>query len=361
MITLFIAILGGKIVNRNNTFHCSSHFFFCSNMPTPTWYRCPQWVIPQISLGVVECIVCFTCLCYSLYVYKTYIYRSNNSLSNSLKFMNLFGIIAFLCCGIVECINIYYWNQFYWKYSTIQTLTWYLTYFFWSLGQFMSYLLFLDRIKVSFEDSVYAPSKSTILFLYLLIMLHLLTWSIANFFPFTTLNDVDGNLDNNWLIEFYLSIPITILDIFITICMTYIFTSRLYRVMLIQTVAKTNDYKTRQNNALNTSLIITNQHTKMIKVSVKITILSVTSLISSLILITLRAITYHNKWGTPLDKIHTIWLQIDTIISCLCLVLFLPKTQKGFDLCCCCCNAILSKNIKKSLHRQTMYQLSSSN
>eukprot|EP01084_Bolivina_argentea_P080222 145356_1 len=201
-------------------------------MATPTGYRGPQWVVPQLIIGSTECIICFGSLCYSMYVYKTYqpkqsYKKKTNSLSNSLKFMNAFGIISFLCSSITHCINIYVYNTFYWQYSQIQTLTWYCTYLFWSVAQFISYLLFLDRIIVSFKNSIYEPTKTTILFLYALPITFILTWTAANIVPFFTIHDKDLGLDRNYLIEFYMSIPITILDILITISMTYIFTSRL--------------------------------------------------------------------------------------------------------------------------------------
>merc|ERR1719242_2851084 len=62
--------------------------------------------------------------------------------------------------------------------------------------------------------------------------------------------------------------------------------------------------------------------------------------------------------GDSLLTIGTeIWIQIDTVISCLCLVLFLPRTQRGFDVFCCCCNRMLSRIMKKALQKSTVRSL----
>merc|ERR1719293_381557 len=52
-----------------------------------------------------------------------------------------------------------------------------------------------------------------------------------------------------------------------------------------------------------------------------------------------------------------MWLQVDTMISCVCLLLFLPRTQRGFDVFCCCCNYVLTRIMKKALQIHTVESL----
>eukprot|EP01084_Bolivina_argentea_P113621 202468_1 len=300
-------------------------------------YRNPHYLIPQLYiLGGVEFIVCFVSLCYSLYIYKT---DKQITSKHVLKYMNFFGILSFLCCDISQCINIYYWNVYYWQYSTTQTITWYLTWLFWSCGIFMSYLLFLNRITTTFKQSTFEPSAKTIYYLYSLLFIYGLLWIIACFSPVFTYLFHNITRSLIFKVEFIISIPITIFDILITCSMIYIFVSRLYKLILMQTSMIYNEQYEILNISLNEfdstrmrmSLLWTSRLTQMMKVSVKISILTITSLTSSFILITLRSISFFLSYKSPLAKCAAMWMQFDTIISCLCLLLFLPKTQKGFD------------------------------
>ena len=99
----------------------------------------------------------------------------------------------------------------------------------------------------------------------------------------------------------------------------------------------------------NEPLLVDNKQTAdLVHVSVKITILAITALLSSVILITFRAIVnfmeFHQSLSNPLlyDVFQSFWLQMDTIISCLCLILFLPQTSTVYRILCCCCIGLLS-------------------
>ena len=167
--------------------------------------------------------------------------------------------------------------------------------------------------------------------------------------------------------EFYCSLPIMIIDIIITLSMTFVFVSRLYQLTVSRTqmyhveVSKTftntnNDYE----NSRNEPLLYDDTNRELINVAIKITILTVTSLLSSVILIIFRAIVnfiaFHKSLSNALlyDVFQSFWLQIDTIISCLCFLLFLPKTEKGFKCLCCVCIAMVSKCMRGSLYVTTM-------
>ena len=71
-------------------------------------------------------------------------------------------------------------------------------------------------------------------------------------------------------------------------------------------------------------------------------------------MVLLRATSYFTGWHSPIDKATEIWMQIDTIISCICLTLFLPNTNRLYGLLCCCCNKTSSKAMKYAVKRRTM-------
>lgn len=181
-------------------------------------------------LGCIAIIICLTSLCYSIYVYKTYrpFDNKNQSLSLSLKILNFCGVLSFLLCAISQTIGGYYFNYIYWKWTTVQTLTWHFTYLFWSCGQFFSYLLFLNRIKETFQSSYYSPSKLAIYYIHSLLAIFGITWLVANIVPFMLFFPHDGmTREIMHKIEFYCSLPIMSIDIILIVSMTYMFVSRL--------------------------------------------------------------------------------------------------------------------------------------
>ena len=334
-----------------------------ASMATP--YRNPDWVVPVLIIGSVQIVTCLCSLCYSLYVYKTYhTYHSKKKekLPTRLKIFNFCGILAFLLCAVWQSINGYYYNKIYWEFSTLQTMSWYFTWLFWSIGQFISYLLFLDRIKSSFTGSIYQPSAATKSYLYILLTIFGIVWAIANFLPFLMYIQISDNtsIDRSLVfkVEFYCSIPVGIIDIIITISMVHIFVSRLYKLVLTQTKVDHDDFS---SNSRQEPLLLKDSHLNMIRISVKITILSVTSLLSSVVLFVFRGITYFAyAKGIKSDAeeltglLEALWLRFDTIISCLCLMLFLPKTKKGFKIFCCCCKFCCEKIMEKAVSNHGM-------
>ena len=332
---------------------------------TTSIYRGPHWIVPQLYiLGIIECISCFGCLFYSLYIYKTAnpvkkLKHGKDPLLIRTRYIHCIAISSFCLCSISHCINIYWYNKYYWTYTPIMDITWYFTWFSWSFAQFLSYLSFLNRIIMVFNQSAFSVKNYTKSYLYILLSMYITLWMILCIIGWTNIDPTQV-----YTIEWILSIPLTLIDVLITVSMTLIFVSRLYKLVLIQTLSnKDEPFSDHENNAdgnrhsintLNTSLLITSKEIRLIQVSVRITILSTTSLISSLLLMAFRAISYWYDYVSIFDKISAIWLQIDVIINCVALMLFLPKTQKGFNIFCWCCKKLLSRYITKAVHRDTV-------
>ena len=337
----------------------------------PSKYRNPDWIIPQlVVLGGIEFIVCACCLFYSIYVYR----RNDKPdprddgrtrfSATSLKYMNFCGVTSFLLCCIVQCINLWYWNVYYDDFSAIQTLTWYATWFLWSVGMFMTYSLFLHRIRTTFRKSAFAPSTITRYYLYILMTIYAMLWITASILPLFIYIDIGGGTmsrERVFEIESAFSLPIAAVDVLLTVSMTLIFVSRLHHLISMQIADHYESIELKEQNksALSDSpwprtgrrtlSFLSHSHSKMIAVSVKVAVLAITSLTSSVLLLGFRPVSFFMAYQTAMDKVASMWIQMDTMISCLCLVLFTPSTQRGFDCLCCCCNVVVSKCMRRSL------------
>ena len=326
-----------------------------------TVYRNPSYVISQLAiLGGIEFIVTFGCLLYAIYHYRD---KKNGKSFQTVRILTFCGILSYLLCSIVQCVNIWYWNVYYNEYSSIQTLTWYTTWCLWSIGMVMTYSLFLNRIQTTFKKSALAPSKITRYYLYILLLIYSVLWIIASILPIFIYIDIEGTTlsqDTVFQIGSALSLPIALIDILLSVSMTYIFVSRLHHLVSTQIVEHhesmemdnvqrgRRSVRTRSRRTLS---FLSNTHSKMIQISVKVAVLSITSLTSSVMLMIFRAISFFFAFRTVVDKVASMWIQIDVMISCLCLVLFIPSTQRGFDRLCCCCNWVVMKCMRRSLQR----------
>ena len=338
-------------------------------------FRNPEWVFPLWILGGIEFIVCLTCLCYSLYIHGTGTIissRINQSISPLFGKLNFCGVLSFLLCCILQYINIWYYNTHYDRYSFTQTMTWCGTWLCWSTGILMTYLLFLNRIRVTFKNSSLEPSNKSIRCLYVLLSWYF-TLCVTSSALYIFLYIEGSTLTRSRLqeIQFLLPIPIAALEITISISMTWIFVSRLYSLILMQTVhhydesikslpgspAIVHSHRSLHQRTHVMSVLEDTKYHRMIRLSVKTAILTSVSLTSSSVLMAFRASTCVTSEYSPMGKITSIWIQMDTMISCICLVLFLPRTQRGFDSLCCCCSRLLSEFMKKLLQKSTVKSL----
>ena len=313
-----------------------------------TIYRGPHWILPQlVGLGGCEILVCLSCLCYSIYVYRTHnVTRPNrrqsnasngsgngsnssssrsssNPIASSLKYMNFIGVSSFLCCSITQCINIWYWNVQYDTYSAAQTMTWFTTWLFWSTGIFMTYLLFLHRIRTTFTNSSFEPSQFTLWSLYILLTLYAILWLTVFILPILIYVPGSG-LSREEMFDFQwkLSVPIAVVDILLSVSMTYIFVSRLYSLILMQTaihydesLAKMPGSTTMKSEhslrrRTHKMSFLEGTYYQMIRISVKIGILAIVSLTSSLILLGLRVASFYLSYGAMVAKVAAMWLQV---------------------------------------------------
>merc|ERR1712096_73499 len=206
----------------------------------------------------------------------------------------------------------------------------------------MTYLLFLNRIETTFGGSSFQPSRCTIHSLYVLLTLYFLIWCTACTLPIANeLFEVGILRETLFDVQYVLSVPIGLVDVTLSISMTYIFVSRLYRLILLQTAGNSMIRRRIDEHLEVHGSFLSHSHYQMIRISVKIAVLAITSLTSSLILLSFRAVSFYLSYESPMAKVAAIWIQVDVMLSCLCLLLFLPKTQRGFLCFCCLCHVAL--------------------
>lgn len=270
----------------------------------PAKWRNPGWVLPFWIIGGIEILVCLSCFCFSIYVYRNHgvsTSRPDGFIAPSLKYMNLCGVISFLCCSITQCINVWYWNVYYDTHSLIQTVTWSGTWFFWSTGIFMTYLLFLHRIRITFTGSSLEPSRCTIISLYILLSLYFVLYLSSSILLILLFFDKNIRIRLGGL-EFILPISFVVLELVLSISMTWTFVSRLYSLILMESVHYYDESMKAMAGASDAA-VIHSQHSlrrrtykmsftddsQMMHISVKIAILITVSLTSSAVLMGLRA------------------------------------------------------------------------
>ena len=312
------------------------------------------WGILIVSGDVLQSLICFGCL---LYFARSHHRRST---SRTIAFCTFVGIASFIFSGVLQGIHAWIW------YTTdsfnptgFGALMLNLSLLCWSLGQFCSYLIFVYRLKDAFVESAYYLRKCTIIYIVSLQITQQIMWIILSIVRYVFYSGSAPKSELNVLYQIQLWIPslILILDVVISISMTYLFVSRLFMVMRGQT--RTVHDQHRRMNALNESLNIHGQNRRLLELSVKITILSISALLSSLIFFAVSADAYiygvrHGfDSGRYIFKAFCVnaWLAIGNVINCVCLILFLQSTKVMYEKLCCCCIAFCSCCIRRALLR----------
>ena len=97
------------------------------------------------------------------------------------------------------------------------------------------------------------------------------------------------------------------------------------------------------------SLMIDGSNRRLMTLSIKIAVLSITSLISSLWLYALNVIALAYGYQGMTQIVCIAWWQTDTMISCICLVLFGKSAETVYNRLCCICAQICNNCMKRAL------------
>merc|ERR550525_535584 len=104
-------------------------------------------------------------------------------------------------------------------------------------------------------------------------------------------------------------------------------------------------------DVLDQTLKADGRNRQMMTLSVKITVLSCVSLLSSLLFVSFMATAIYLQFTVYMDFITNLWLQISTMISTLCLTLYIARTERAYDVLCCCCNILGYRYMKVLLFK----------
>ena len=315
--------------------------------PTATWET------TLTSVALFESVICLGCLFSTIYIQCTTPKRKHNGCTK-ISFCTDFGIVCFVMCSVSMAI-------FYWTYDPSEppTLLSMIPYLFvkfgWNFGQFCSYFVFIFRVIDTFSNSALKIPRVSSICLVILLTLYESAWIVKCVAPLLFWLDFvhphshffDTNLAKT---IYYLTIPIFVFDLLITVSMTYMFISRLFMVMRLHT--ETIRGRQFRVEALHQSLHGDGQNRHLLDLSVKISVLSITSLLSTLIYVSLDAVVIFFDSDQFMAYILSICLEIDTIISCLCLTLFLARTERIYRILCCCCVGVQYRWMKQTLLKQ---------
>ena len=305
----------------------------------------------HVTFAVIQFIVCFICLLFAMYCHciihdqnrrKVFELRKTSKMVPLCTFLGLFSfLISSLSLGINTWTSYNHGNYTKVKVTSI------IDTFCWSLGQFCSYLVFFFRSISVFSGSAYPVSTVMILYLVFLMTLFEAAWITKAILPFCYWSNITS-LEYGKTMEF-INIGILCVDVLITLSMTHLFISRLFVVMrrLTETLYH---HQHLQMDALHQSLNVDGRNHQMMKLSVKITVLSCVSLVSSLLVVSLATIVDISlDFNGAILPITNFWIQIDTVISALCLVLFLVRAERMYNIVCCGCNALGYQCMRRTL------------
>lgn len=326
-------------------------------------HKGPIWLEVDLIIGIIQCVACVACLVYAIYLYKDI----KDKITTSFIILTIICLTLFVFTAITFTINGYYYNLIWWTHTPMSWNTWSLGWLFWSLGQCISYILFIMRLQSVFQTSAYQLSIYTKICLSIILILYVILWICVTCIPLYFLN---GNQEKDDIVEeefrdlqLYFSFVLSSMDVIISVSMIYMFVSRLYKLLVESTTNQMSESGRTQDAVDSPKPRLTFQQRALINVAIKVSILSLVSLISSMFTVLGRGIMYLLNGDLGLDEGlgyvvvvngHVIWLQIDTIISGICVVLFLPKTQNGYEILCCCCHKLMSRCYSKSLKQSSI-------
>jgi len=328
-------------------------------------HKGPIWLEIDLTIGIIQCIATFACLVYAIYLYRDI----KDKLTKSFIILTLVCLMLFVWTAIVFTINGYYYNAIWWAHTPMTWNTWPLGWLCWSLGQCVSYILFILRLQAVFQTSAYQLSIYTKIYLTVMLSIYVILWTVVSAIPMYQLN---GNQEKDDIAEeelrdfqLYSSFALSAMDVVITVSMIYMFVSRLNKLLVESTTNRMGESSDgRSNDGFDSPKPrLTFQQKALINVAIKVTILSLVSLVSSMLTVMGRGMMYLLNgdlgWDDTMAYVavvngHVIWLQIDTIISGICVVLFLPRTEDGYRLLCWCCHKLMSKRYSKSLKQSSI-------
>lgn len=208
----------------------------------------------------------------------------------------------------------------------------------WRIGQTLTYILFIKRLKYIFKSTKYKSSSMTYNILYILSIIFAAIEIIKNTLnylwnknTFNLKNDYEYFEYNIVYIDYILSL---IIDSLLSIVLIYLFLSKLCRLnidisMYEYEYNKKSIYDNNNNHSLN------KRQLNLLQIISRITVLSITTVLSSQLLMIFFVLVFFKK-----DKVLNLsifWIifwSIDCIINSLCIFLSFDFAIKWYHLIC---------------------------
>ena len=234
---------------------------------------------------------------------------------------------------------------------------------FWSFGIFTLYLLFIQRLKKTFQNSIYKISNCINILLFIGMIFFLLIQiadSIINIIVYI-------NKNFNWNQFSLYTLPILILSEFlhfiISCIIVYMFISRLIQLILLRETNNFSSSQIRDDISNDLQINLEEYQQKILNVVIKYFILSTIAIISSQIFFIssiILDISFNSsnsccsqRFNIISSYINITIMGIDCCINCLCIFLNFQFKPKWYSLICnCfrkCCQYICLKYVKKRL------------
>ena len=309
------------------------------------------------SFALIQSGTCLGCLLFAIITCRD---RSTTNIpcrfvigqhSRIILFCIICGILSVFLCSVNMAI--FYWGWSPMQPPTIQSMIPYLMVKLgWNFGQFFSYLVFLFKLIDTFSNFTYRISRSFVICVVILLILYEMAWIIKSVAPLLFWLDFvhpHAHFFHTDLAQllYYLTLPILILDIGITVLLIYMFSSRL--LMVMRTHTNTLGDRNLQMIALHQSLTVGQTNHKLMNLVVKYTVLSTISALSSLIYVSLDAVTIFFDSDISLTLFLTLYFQLDTIITVVCLTLLIERADRIYRTLCCCCINVAHRNLRRLL------------
>eukprot|EP01084_Bolivina_argentea_P121389 215103_1 len=287
-------------------------------------------------------------------------YRNDNKADNKLF---KYALISMICFAITSCIEGF--NDIIDDQNVpniLPQIGWFLSLFTWSTAQIFMYIMFILKIKISFEETIYKIQQYKLTIFYILLILFfiitMLQWVILQymwFWAYSQFHEDNGFAALsilNWLQEF--------IDVLLSVLLTYYFLSSLFRALddMYVSMSLKNSLLTTDMDA-NYSTIA--YDTKLITVITKSFILAAFSIIFNqmffIFAVTADVINdkTNNVYGDDLFLIQTMLRAIGCAVNCICMGLTFQFNHVWYDKCCkaihgCCYKLLRQRVINKHMN-----------
>ena len=313
-----MSVINNKTMSTRNTF---------------LWlYPNSQW----ICLGIQLFSVVFGCLVVSYSLYSKSCSKSLNLPANTLKH-GIASIISFIIHSLIICVFIWDWTENKIHYSSVLELC----LFLYIIGQSFKYIFLIKRIEFLFYETDYNQLYKISNYISILIFCGII-FLITISFTILICNIIISSKYIKYLIIIILTIILLIINILICLIFIYQFNLKLFNIMCDNQEFDPNDpvlfasYNLNVNNNNNnicddddddndkTPLLLNNEYTELTEKMIKITLLSMISIITTMIsingmLLLLLFINLSNDSYINLCFIIFTIFGFDCIINILCI------------------------------------------